>query len=286
MTDWPIGLSTGFFYHQSILDCLPVIRESGFSTVEICSSPTHLDYHDPIAARCAAERIDELGMRAYSFHAPFADNIDIASPDEAQRNAAVAEVLQAAEAAAVLRVRYFVIHPGPEHPADTSGKEQLARMRNVVASLNQVARRCRDLGVMCVLENKLPHLLFGNTSDILWILDAIDTEIGACLDTGHAFLSGDIQSLLKKLRGHLRMIHAHDNGGAQDDHLPPGDGRIDWEAILHDLVNIEFHGALILEMAGQANANVTMANARRGRQYLREVSRRIALSSTSNEPVL
>jgi hypothetical protein len=46
------------------------------------------------------------------------------------------------------------------------------------------------------------------------------------------------------------------------------------------------HGALILEMAGQKDANVTMTNARRGQQYLREVARRIALSSTSNEPLL
>lgn len=287
MTDWPIGLSTGCFYHQSILDCLPLIRESGFSTIEICSSPTHLDYHDPAMVRRAAESIGELGMQAYSFHAPFADKIDIASSDEGQRNAAVAEVLQAAEAAAILRVRYFVIHPGPEHPAETVGDEQLARMRNVVASLNKVARHCHELGIICVLENKLPHLLFGNTSDILWILDAINgAEVGACLDTGHAFLSGDMQSLIKKLRGHLRMIHAHDNGGAGDDHLPPGDGRIDWEMMLRELVEIEFHGALILEMAGQANAEITMANARRGRHYLREVSRRIAVSRMSHEPVL
>jgi len=278
MTDWPIGLSTGCFYHQSILDCLPVIRESGFGTIEICSSPTHFDYHDPAMVRRAAERIHELGMEAYSFHAPFADTIDIASSDDAQRNAALAEVLQAAAAAAALRVHYFVIHPGPEHPPETSGEEKLTRMRNVVTTLNEVARRCRELGVMCVLENKLPHLIFGNTSDILWILDAINTaEVGACLDTGHASLSGDMESLVRKLRGHLKMVHAHDNGGARDDHLPPGDGRIDWEKLLRELVQIEFHGALILEMAGQADANVTMANARRGRQYLREISRRIAL---------
>ena len=278
MTDWPIGLSTGCFYHQCILDCLSVIREGGFSMIEVCSSPAHLDYHDAAMVRRAAERIDELGMEAYSFHAPFADNIDIASPDDAQRNGALAEVLQAAEAAAILRVHYFVIHPGPEHPAATSGEEQLARMHNVVTTLNVVARRCHELGIMCILENKLPHLLFGNTSDILWILDAINTaEVGACLDTGHAFLSGDMQWLIKKLRGHLSMVHAHDNLGAQDDHLPPGDGRIDWEAILRDLMTIEFRGALILEMAGQADANVTMANARRGQQYLRKISQRVAL---------
>lgn len=282
MTDWPIGLSTGCFYHQNILDCLPLIRESGFSTIEVCSSPTHLDYHDPAMVRRAADRLHELGMEAYSFHAPFADNIDIASSDEAQRNAALAQVLQAAETAAILRVHYFVIHPGPEHPAATAGEEQFARMHNVVTTLNEVAHRCRELGIMCILENKLPHLLFGNTSDILWILDAINTvEVGACLDTGHAFLSGDMQSLVKKLRGHLKMVHVHDNGGAQDDHLPPGDGRIDWENLLHELVQIEFHGALILEMAGEADPTVTMAKVRRGRQYLRKLSRRIALSSAA-----
>ncbi len=279
MTDWPIGLSTGCFYHQSILDCLAVIRESGFSMIEICSSFSHLDYRDPAMVRRAAERIQELGMEAYSFHAPFADNIDIASSDEVLRNGALAEVLEAAEAAAILRVRYFVIHPGPEHPAATSaGEEQLARMHNVVTTLNTVARRCHELGIMCVLENKLPHLLFGNTSDILWILDAINgAEVGACLDTGHAFLSGDMQSLIKKLRGHLRMVHAHDNSGTQDDHFAPGDGRIDWDLVLRELKIIEFRGALILEMAGQSDVHVTMANARRGRQYLREVSRRIAM---------
>jgi sugar phosphate isomerase/epimerase len=247
--------------------------------IEVCSSPTHLPYRDRTAVERAAERIQELGMEAYSFHAPFADHIDIASPDEAIRNVALAEVLQAAEAAAILRVHYFVIHPGPEHPPESSGEEQLARMTNVVATLSEVARRCRELGIMCVLENKLPHLLFGNTSDILWILDAINTaEVGACLDTGHAFLAGDMPSLIRKLRGHLRMIHVHDNGGSRDDHLPPGRGQIDWEATLRDLVEIQFRGALILEMAGQPDMETTMANARRGRQYMREISRRIALS--------
>ena len=282
MTNWPIGLSTGCFFQQSILDCLTTIRESGFSMIEVCSSPAHLDYHDPAAVERAAARIRDLGMEAYSFHAPFADHIDIASPNEKRKEAAVAEVLRAAEAAAILRVHYFVIHPGPEHPPEISDEDQLGRMRNVVGSLNQVARHCRELGIICVLENKLPHLLFGNTSDILWILDAITAaEVGACLDTGHAFLSGDMQSLIRKLRGHLRMIHAHDNGGAQDDHLPPGDGRIDWEATLRELVEIRFRGGLILEMAGQRDTETTMANARRGRQYLREMSRRIALSTIS-----
>lgn len=286
MTSWPVGLSTGCFYHQSILDCLALIRESGFSMIEVCSSPEHLDFRDLKSVKRAAERIKELGMEAYSFHAPFAPSIDIASSDSAQRADSVAEIFKAAEAAALLRIHYFVLHPGPENPAAIPAEEQLPRMQNVIDSLNQVVRRCKELGIMCVLENKLPHLLFGNTSDILWILDGINTaEVGACLDTGHAFLAGDMHGLVHKLSGHLRMIHAHDNGCVDDNHLPPGDGRIDWEKFLRDLIEVRFRGAFILEMAGNDDPAVTMTNARRGRKYLREVSRRIALSSTSNEPV-
>jgi sugar phosphate isomerase/epimerase len=249
--------------------------------IEVCSSPDHLDFRDLTRVHRAAERIRDLGMEAYSFHAPFAPNIDIASSDDAQRAASVTEILKAAEAAALLQVHYFVLHPGPENPAAIPAAEQLPRMQHVVDSLNQVAPRCKELGIMCVLENKLPHLLFGNTSDVLWILDGINSaEVGACLDTGHAFLAGDVRNLVHKLSGHLRMIHAHDNGGADDNHLPPGDGKIDWQQFLRDLIEVRFRGAFILEMAGNDNPAVTMANARRGRSYLRDLARRLLLQQS------
>jgi sugar phosphate isomerase/epimerase len=280
MTSWPIGLSTGCFYHQNILECLPLIRESGFSMIEVCSTPEHLNFHDVKSVHYTAERIRELGMEAYSFHAPFAPRIDIASSDDAQRAASVAEIFKAAEAAATLQAHYFVMHPGPENPATIPATEQLPRMQHVVESLNQIARRCKELGIMSVLENKLPHLLFGNTSDILWILDGISSaEVGACLDTGHAYLAGDMHNLVHKLAGHLRMIHAHDNDGAGDNHLPPGDGRINWNKFMRDLIEVRFRGALILEMAGHDDPAVTMTNARRGRAYVREIARRIALET-------
>jgi sugar phosphate isomerase/epimerase len=284
MTNWPVGLSTGCFYHQSILECLPVIRESGFSMIEVCSSPEHLHFRDLESVQRAAERIQELGMEAYSFHAPFAPDIDIASCDATQRAASIAEIFKAAEAAAHLRVHYFVLHPGPENPAAIPAEEQLPRMQHVVDSLNQVARRCKELGVICVLENKLPHLLFGNTSDILWILDGVNAaEVGVCLDSGHAFLAGDMHGLVHKLSGHLRMIHAHDNNGANDNHSPPGNGKIDWERFLRDLIEARFRGAFILEVAGNNDPSVTMTNARRGRSYLREIARRLMLSSVTGK---
>ena len=279
MTNWPIGLSTGCFYQQSILDCLEKIRANGFHMIEVCSSPAHLDYHDLAAVRAVTVRIADLGMEAYSFHAPFADWIDISAMDAGRRDLALQEILRAVEAAAVMQVQYLVIHPGPEHANIPPHEERLRRMENTVETLNRVALRCAELGIGCVLENKLPHLLFGNTSDILWILDALDgVEVGACLDTGHAYLSGDLPNLLRKLAPHLRMIHVHDNRGHFDDHLPPGDGTIDWSWLLREFMATGFQGAFVLEMAGSSNPDATMANARRGRTFLRGIARSLALA--------
>jgi sugar phosphate isomerase/epimerase len=102
----------------------------------------------------------------------------------------------------------------PEHWDLKEQKERLDRLKWAAETLNRVADRCHGLGIGCVLENKLPHLLFAQTSDLLWILSTMDTvDVGVCLDTGHANVSGDIYSVMHKLGQHLRMIHAHDNHG-------------------------------------------------------------------------
>ena len=278
MMNWPIGLSTGCFHRVSLLDCLEPIRASGFSMVEVVFSPAHLDYKNPEAVRTAAERIDQLGMEAYSFHAPFAPEIDISSLDASTRANALKELLIAVDAAAALGVHYFVIHPGPENADIPSREERLIRIENVVAVLNQVSRRCSELGIRCVLENKLPHLLFGNSNDIIWILSALEpNQVGACLDTGHASLAGDLHTLVYKLGPYLRMLHVHDNAGKYDEHLPPGDGSIDWTALLLELHKINFKGSMILEIAGGKDVETTMANARRGRSTIRRIARQVAM---------
>ena len=282
MTSWPIGLSTGCFHHTPILECLEAIRASGFSMIEVVFSPSHLDYKNLAAVREASHRIEELGMEAYSFHAPFANDIDISSPDFATREHSLDEILRAVEAASLLGVHYFVIHPGPENADIPSREERMVRIENVVSVLNRVAVRCSEMGIQCVLENKLPHLLFGSSSDIVWILGMLDTnEVGACLDTGHAFLAGDLYPLVYKLGPHLRMLHVHDNKGHSDEHLPPGEGRIEWGAFVRELLQVGFRGAMILEISGAGDAREIMARARRGRSCLRSHARRIALETKS-----
>ncbi|MCC6750382.1 MAG: sugar phosphate isomerase/epimerase [Deltaproteobacteria bacterium] len=279
MSDWPIGLSTGCFYQTSIFDCLETIRQGGFGKIEVCSFPAHLDYHDREAVERAAQRIQELGLEAYSFHAPFAERIDITALDAGHRDFSQREMLQAAESAARLGVRYFVIHPGPER-GGMPPAERFERFERAVMVLDTVARRCRELGMALVLENMLPHLFSGHVRDLLWIMGALSsTDVGCCLDTGHAALSGDLKTAVPKLSGHLWMLHVSDNRGQRDDHLPPGEGQISWDELLGQLDRGGFHGAMILEIAGDHDRDRAMEAARRGRAFLKERARQLKIAA-------
>jgi len=282
MADWPVGISTGCFYHTPIFDCIEFICANGFCMLEICSSPNHLDYHDEEAVRRTAKLIDNFGMEAYSFHAPFGRDIDISSPDEAKRQYARREVLTAAHAAATLKVRYFVFHAGPEEALNCPPKERLQRMDYAQLAVAEIAEECRRLRIGFVLENMLGHLFLGRIRDMLWIFGAANTvNAGACLDTGHAYLSGSLHQVMHKLSGHLKVVHANDNLGRQDDHLPPGKGKINWRDTLEQLENIGFTGGFILELSGEGKRppTVILEEARRARCLLREIMRDIALAT-------
>ncbi|MGJ8643013.1 MAG: sugar phosphate isomerase/epimerase family protein [Luteolibacter sp.] len=271
MKPWTIGLSTGCFYSLPILSVLDEIRESGFDVIEVCSFAAHLDYHNHSEVALAGERLRALGMRPVSFHAPFAENIDITALDPAVRETAVGELLTACESAAAMGVENLVLHPGPERSGRPPEEEFLARMRNAAESLNKVARRCCEKKVHLLLENMLPHLLFGHLNDMLYLLGSInDCEVGTCLDTGHAYLSRELGMVIHKLSGHLHLVHVNDNRGDRDDHLPPGEGHIDWPWLIGELKRQNFNGTLILELSSYENESVAdmLGRARHARDYL------------------
>jgi sugar phosphate isomerase/epimerase len=136
-----------------------------------------------------------------------------------------------------------------------------------------------------VLENMLPHLFFGHARDVLWILGAMKTvDVGICLDTGHAHLSGDLATVAHKLSGHLWMVHASDNRGQRDDHLPPGEGDIDWSRLFAQLGSLRFDGVLMLEIAGGGEVQESLQRARRSAAYLRNLVRQFDLTRVANTP--
>jgi sugar phosphate isomerase/epimerase len=271
MNPWPIGLSTGAFYRQSIAEVLQEIPRWGFRQIEICSFPKHLDYHREEEVRQAGALIRDHGLVPFSFHAPFADHIDITSLDTAVRRSAIQELQTACRAAAAMGVKHIVLHPGPERSGRPRQEQFLQHLEHAAHSLNEVAATCRLLGIHLLLENMLPHLLFGHIGDMLHLLGEIrDVEVGTCLDTGHANIAGEIETVVQKLSGHLKMLHANDNHRNSDAHLCPGEGSIDWAALVKQLQKSQFEGTIILELARSEQESMAqfMERAQRAAHYL------------------
>lgn len=274
MNNWPIALSTGCFYDRPIMDVLGAVRQAGFTEIEVCSFPAHLDYHLLPDVLCARDEMHRLGLHPVSFHAPFSSHIDITSADEATNERAAGELLRACEAAALMGCRHMVLHPGPEREGRPPPEQFLQFMDRASMVLNKVAARCCELGLSLLLENMLPHLLFGHVRDMLYLLGEITTcSVGTCLDTGHAHLAGEMSVVIQKLSRHLKLVHVNDNRGDRDAHLAPGEGTIDWPVVIAELRRNQFHGTLVLELARRENESVgdALRHAVRARETLEKL---------------
>ena len=60
-------------------------------------------------------------------------------------------------------------------------------------------------------------------------LDGIDETVGYLIDVGHANINGwDVPTLIRRVAPRLYGLHIHDNNGNSDQHLPIGDGTMEW----------------------------------------------------------
>ncbi|MCD5416040.1 sugar phosphate isomerase/epimerase [Candidatus Bipolaricaulota bacterium] len=120
------------------------------------------------------------------------------------------------------------------------------------------------------------RLALKNGRDTMWALDRVleaigddpeRTNLGICIDVGHAHLSQDagrqpIRNYLERYRGQLIHIHLHDNLREEDYRLSPGEGSIDWPALLQTLDTIGYSGPGVLELKPKGDPIAAIVQAR------------------------
>ncbi|MFZ7127422.1 MAG: sugar phosphate isomerase/epimerase family protein [Desulfobacterales bacterium] len=103
-------------------------------------------------------------------------------------------------------------------------------------SLERLSREAERQGVVLGLENRYHYYELPGPDDFDGIFrDFQGAPIGYWHDTGHAHVAeamglGAAAARLQKLQPHLIGMHVHDAVGLSD-HLPPGEGEIDLEAL-------------------------------------------------------
>jgi sugar phosphate isomerase/epimerase len=277
--DRTFGVSTHLFHEKRLSrDHLVDIAAHGFEAIEVFATRTHFDYRDPQAVAKLREWLDDTGLELHSLHAPIFESMSggkwvgsfsNASGDEARRRQAIDETKAALEVARALPFRFLVLHLGmPTAEKVPPNDNQPAAARR---SVEEIAELAAAVQVQVALE-VIPNPLSSPTALCRLIEDELeDSDVGICLDYGHAHLGGDVADAIEIISGHMVTTHVHDNGGTRDDHLVPFGGRIDWDAALMATQKVGYDGALIMEIADAGNPVEVLRKAAAARERLEKL---------------
>ncbi len=273
------GIST-HLYHGVRLDRdhLVEIAAHGFDAVEIFATRTHFDYHDERAVVGIAGHLADAGLRAHAVHAPttesYRDGVwgasySVAHGDEARRRAAVEEAGAAIRAAHGLGAGLVVVHPGI--PTAQSPATRDNRRDAFVRSVEELQHVAAPLGVRLALE-VIPNPIADADALVRLLEDEIEPDgVGICLDTGHAFMQGDVADAIETISGYLITTHLHDNDGEHDSHQVPFAGRINWTTTMMAFRKVGYDGTWIFEVAGPEQPRVILERVQRARARMEQL---------------
>ena len=180
------------------------------------------------------------------------------------RRASRHEIRASIAVAARMGARRLVLHPsyisgmGRHVPALA---ETYARK-----SLDEAVRWAAEAKIDLCLENLFENLTpFGTMEDWAQCF-ATYPRLGLALDVGHAHIGPEgmarILTFIRRFGARLRHLHVSDNMGRRDDHLPIGEGRIDFPAVAAALNAIGYQNGITLEIFTDDRADLARSRNR------------------------
>lgn len=209
--------STSFNYDVPVHAQLPLIAEAGFSYVSLGENEPHARYLSPAGRAELQDLLDRFALQLDTIHGPRAD-----LPDRVDR------LIATAEAAADLGAPVVVFHGGPFGFGDVELPTRLEHLLQVCQALDRIAA----------------------ATGVVFALDRLDPRhFGLCYDSANDQIGGPRPfALITALRDRIVAVHLSDRVRDFVDHVPPGDGFIDWAALAEDLKASTFRGPLCLEV--------------------------------------
>jgi sugar phosphate isomerase/epimerase len=209
-------------YHR-LRENLATLLATGINP-EIFLPANTLDALIPEEATAVMNTLRGAGIRS-TIHAPFMD-LNPGSFEPLLRQATIHRFKQVLDAAAIIQPDVIVMHPG--YDRWRYGDRQTDWLELALPVFELVDQRATEIGCKVAIEN-----IFDEEPSVLKALvEAIDSpRVGHCFDVGHwnLFHTVSMAEWFAELGERIIHVHVHDNHGLSDDHLPLGDGMIDFD---------------------------------------------------------
>ena len=240
----------GEFKDEDLIAC----RDAGVKCIELTLFGGGLDASESASLETLAERasrIQEHGLRLWSIHLPFGHRWDIATADADLHKTVLEKMERLLELGSKWGASVAVIHPSAEPIADDERRGFLKRSKSSLRHLGQVARQHGlRLAVEC-----LPRTRLANTSDeMLKILAGLD-DVGVCFDANHP-LQERPEEFVAKLGERIITVHMSDYDAVDERHWLPGEGVIDWSAVIRELAGAGYGGPFMFEVGRKKGEHI------------------------------
>jgi len=255
---------TGMYPDYPLCEAFEILHKSGWRFFEISSE--HIEAIELEQNRGALISKVQTCLRELAITAPQAHTYleaNIADPDESKRRSDIRRILNHIDIGIELGVRDFVIHPG-EFKIDGTLDCDRSKELNI-DSFRQISSYAEKSDIRICIEN-LPHKGATSSLELLDLIREIDRPgIGINFDTSHANMSGlDIPQTIMEMGTKLFSTHISDNNGSGDQHLTPGGGTIDWQAVMTAFREIDYRGLINLEIPGERHKTLDLRELKSG----------------------
>ena len=162
-----------------------------------------------------------------TIHTPFMD-LNPGSEERLLREATRRRFQQVCAAAAILKPKVMVFHPG--YDRWRYGEKQSSWLGHTIESFTRVLDETESVGCAIAVENIFEE----EPSTLLALIESFShPRLRHCFDVGHwnLFHAPEIglEEWFSALGSYIAEVHIHDNKGVKDDHAPVGEGEIDFE---------------------------------------------------------
>lgn len=187
------------------------------------------------------EETASWGKRTLSIHGPC---VAVNLADKKQTN--YSKIFEKTFAyAQKVQAEFVVVHTNEIWHGEKSKVQAL-----VIKRLRQLVSLAKSYGVRLVIENvglrTKGNVLFDLHEYIS--LFEVFPDAYALIDTGHAHVNGwDIPSVVEELGDRLLGCHIHDNHGEADEHLPVGEGTLEWKKYFNAVKKFAPQAVQVLE---------------------------------------
>lgn len=245
MTALSVGCLTAEHFEQ--------LKNAGVDAIEISMADKNYPLID---WRKVVRTAEETDLLLWSFHLPFSPFYihNIASTDAFVRKTTVdyLKVLMD-RATGYAGIRTLVVHASGEPIAPET---RAARMEYAKEGLAQLCEAAASYGAVLAVED-LPRTCLGKNAEEIQELLRADERLRVCFDTNHLLGGRKPQDFIRALGDKIVTVHFSDYDGVDERHWMPGEGIIDWNAVMDALDDIGYRGPVLYELGYSAPATIT-----------------------------